>query len=44
MTAKEFLARNPKPSEAEVAQALRCNLCRCGAHVEIIRAVLRAAA
>jgi len=44
MTAKAFLARNPKPSEAEVAQALRYNLCRCGAHVEIIRAVLRAAA
>jgi len=44
MTAKALLARNPKPSEAEIAEALRYNLCRCGAHVEIIRAVLRAAA
>lgn len=44
MTAKALLARNPKPSEAEIAEGLRYNLCRCGAHVEIVRAVLRAAA
>ena len=44
MTAKALLTRNPKPSETEIAEALRHNLCRCGAHVEIIRAVLRAAA
>jgi nicotinate dehydrogenase subunit A len=43
MTAKALLARNPHPSEVEVAEALRYNLCRCGAHLEIIRAVLRAA-
>ncbi len=43
MTAKALLARNPHPSETEVAEALRYNLCRCGAHLEIIRAVLRAA-
>ena len=43
MTAKALLARNPQPSETEVAEALRYNLCRCGAHIEIIRAVLRAA-
>ena len=44
MTAKALLARNPHPSEAEVVEALRYNLCRCGAHLEIIRAVMRAAA
>ncbi len=44
MTAKALLTRNPTPSEADIAEALRYNLCRCGAHLEIIRAVLRAAA
>jgi nicotinate dehydrogenase subunit A len=43
MTTKALLARNPHPTEAEVVEALRYNLCRCGAHVEIIRAVMRAA-
>ena len=43
MTAASLLARNPHPSEAEIAEALRYNLCRCGAHVEIVRAVIRAA-
>ena len=43
ITAASLLARNPHPSEAEIAEALRYNLCRCGAHLEIIRAVLRAA-
>ena len=43
MTAKALLKINPHPSEPEIAEALRYNLCRCGAHVEIIRAVLRAA-
>ena len=43
MTTKALLAINPHPSEAEARAALRYNLCRCGAHVEIIRAVLRAA-
>jgi nicotinate dehydrogenase subunit A len=43
MTAKALLGRNPHPTESEVATALRYNLCRCGAHVEILRAVLRAA-
>jgi len=43
MTTKALLAINPHPSEAEAREALRYNLCRCGAHVEIIRAVLRAA-
>ncbi len=43
MTTKALLARNPHPTEQEAMEALRYNLCRCGAHVEIIRAVMRAA-
>jgi nicotinate dehydrogenase subunit A len=43
MTTKALLARNPHPTEDEAMEALRYNLCRCGAHVEIIRAVMRAA-
>jgi len=43
MTTKALLAINPHPSEAEAREALTYNLCRCGAHVEIMRAVMRAA-
>ncbi len=43
MTTKALLAINPHPTEAEAREALRYNLCRCGAHVEIMRAVMRAA-
>jgi nicotinate dehydrogenase subunit A len=43
MTTKALLKRNPHPSEAEVLDALRYNLCRCGAHLEIARAAMRAA-
>jgi nicotinate dehydrogenase subunit A len=43
MTTKALLAHNPHPSEAEIAEALRYKLCRCGAHVEILRAAMRAA-
>jgi nicotinate dehydrogenase subunit A len=43
MTAKALLMRNPRPSETEVEEALRYNLCRCGAHIEIMRAAMRAA-
>jgi len=42
MTAKELLDRNPKPSEKEVREGLAANLCRCGTHGRIIRAVLKA--
>ena len=38
-----LLARNPRPTEAQVRDALSHNLCRCGTHVEILRAVERAA-
>jgi nicotinate dehydrogenase subunit A len=43
MTTKALLNINPHPTEAEIMQALQYNLCRCGAHVEIMRAALRAA-
>jgi nicotinate dehydrogenase subunit A len=43
MSAKELLDRNPRPSEPDVRAALASNLCRCGTHNRIIRAVLRAA-
>ncbi len=43
MTAAALIARTPDPSEAEVRSALDRNLCRCGAHNRIVRAVLRAA-
>jgi nicotinate dehydrogenase subunit A len=43
MAAAALLERNPNPSEAEVREALDRNLCRCGAHNRIVRAVLRAA-
>ena len=43
MTAKALLARTPHPNDAEIRAALRYNLCRCGTHVEIMRAVRRAA-
>jgi nicotinate dehydrogenase subunit A len=43
MTAKALLDRNPNPSETEVRNELSGNLCRCGTHIEILRAVLRAA-
>lgn len=43
MTAHALLARNPAPSETEIKEELRYNLCRCGAHYEIIRAVRLAA-
>jgi nicotinate dehydrogenase subunit A len=43
MSIKALLMRNPQPSESEVLEALRYNLCRCGAHIEIMRAAMRAA-
>jgi nicotinate dehydrogenase subunit A len=43
MTAKALLDRKPCPDEAEVRRELRFNLCRCGTHLEILRAVMLAA-
>jgi len=43
MTTQALLARIPRPTERQIREELRYNLCRCGAHVEILRAVRRAA-
>ena len=42
-TAAALLKQKPNPTEAEVRSALDKNLCRCGSHNRIVRAVLRAA-
>jgi nicotinate dehydrogenase subunit A len=44
VAAKALLDRNKSPSRAEIAQALDGNICRCGSHLRILRAVARAAA
>src|SRR5262245_47652218 len=44
MTARALLQQNRRPTETEVKQALAGNLCRCGSHVRVVRAVMRAAA
>ena len=44
MSGVALLHRNPAPTEGEVRTALDGNLCRCGTHQRIVRAVLRAAA
>ena len=43
MTAKTFLDKNPRPTEAQIRKALAANYCRCGTHNRIVRAVQRAA-
>jgi nicotinate dehydrogenase subunit A len=44
MQAKALLAKNRNPTESQIRAALADNLCRCGTHARIIRAVRRAAA
>jgi nicotinate dehydrogenase subunit A len=44
MSAAALLQQTPKPTETQVREALDRNLCRCGAHNRIVKAVLRAAA
>ena len=44
ITAKALLDANPAPSREEIARALDDNICRCGSHARILRAVARAAA
>ena len=44
MQAKALLDANPKPTETQIREAMQNNLCRCGTHVRIIRAIQRAAA
>ena len=43
MQAAAFLATNKRPTEEQVRQALAGNLCKCGTHVRILRAVMLAA-
>ena len=43
MSARALLDANPDPSDTDIREALRFNLCRCGAHVEIMAAVRLAA-
>jgi nicotinate dehydrogenase subunit A len=43
MSVKALLDANPDPDEAQIAAALDRNLCRCGTHVRVLRAVKRAA-
>jgi nicotinate dehydrogenase subunit A len=43
MESAAFLATNKKPTEAQIKQALAKNLCRCGTHARIVKAVKRAA-
>jgi nicotinate dehydrogenase subunit A len=43
LSAQALLDRKPDPSESEIRAALAGNLCRCGTHNRIVRAVLRAA-
>ncbi|MBD9679299.1 (2Fe-2S)-binding protein [Pseudomonas sp. PDM18] len=43
MTSAALLTRNPTPSDDEIRRELAYNLCRCGAHVQILAAVRRAA-
>jgi len=43
MEAKALLERNKRPSEREIREALAGNLCRCGTHLRIVRAIKRAA-
>ena len=44
ISAAALLAGNPRPTEGEVRAALDRNLCRCGSHNRMVRAVLRASA
>lgn len=43
MQSVAFLAKTPRPSEGQIQQALSANLCRCGTHTRIVKAVQRAA-
>ena len=43
MESAAFLAANKKPTDAQIKEALAKNLCRCGTHARIVRAVKRAA-
>jgi nicotinate dehydrogenase subunit A len=42
MRAHALLLKTPRPSEADIREALEPNLCRCGTHMRIVKAVARA--
>jgi len=42
MSTKALLDKNPKPTDSQIKEALSGNLCRCGTHIRIMRAVKRA--
>ncbi len=42
MSAVELLSKNPSPAEAEIRTALDRNLCRCGSHNRVVKAILDA--
>jgi nicotinate dehydrogenase subunit A len=42
MSTKALLDKNPKPTDSQIKEALAANLCRCGTHIRILRAVRRA--
>jgi nicotinate dehydrogenase subunit A len=42
MSSKALLDKNPKPNDTQIKEALAGNLCRCGTHIRILRAVKRA--
>jgi aerobic-type carbon monoxide dehydrogenase small subunit (CoxS/CutS family) len=44
MQAAAFLAQNPRPTDAEIVEAMRGNLCRCAAYIRIKRAIKRVVA
>lgn len=44
VSAKALLDKNPAPTRAEIAAALDANICRCGSHNRILRAIGKAAA
>ena len=44
MRAQALLERNPAPTKADIRRHMNANLCRCGTHMRILKAVERAAA
>jgi nicotinate dehydrogenase subunit A len=44
VTARALLSNTPRPTERQIREALKGNLCRCGSHARVIRAVLKVAA
>jgi nicotinate dehydrogenase subunit A len=42
MSSKALLDKNPKPTDSQIREALTGNLCRCGTHIRILRAVKHA--